>query len=118
MNFTLKNIPERTLKPRENGINMIMDKGLSLTEAQNLIDVSAHLIDFVKLGFGTSAFSNQVEEKIALYQRNNINVYLGGTLFEAFVIRNQYDDYKNLIKKWKLKAVEVSDGSIDISNEE
>jgi phosphosulfolactate synthase len=118
MNFTLKNIPERSEKPRQIGINMVMDKGLSLSEAQNLIDVSAHLIDFVKLGFGTSAFSNQVEEKIALYQKNNINVYLGGTLFEAFVIRKQYEDYKKLIKKWKLKAVEVSDGSIDLSSEE
>ncbi len=118
MNFKLPNIPERTVKPRNYGINMVMDKGLSLNEAKNLIQVSGHLIDFVKLGFGTSAISNNVKEKIALYHDADIHVYLGGTLFEAFIIRGKFAEYKALLEKWNLHTLEVSDGSIEIPHEE
>jgi len=118
MNYSLSNIPNRTVKPRQNGINMVMDKGLSINEAKNLVEVAGHLVDFVKLGFGTSAITNNVEEKIAFYIKSGINVYLGGTLFEAFLIRNQYEDYKKLLKQWKLNAVEVSDGSMSIPHDE
>jgi phosphosulfolactate synthase len=118
MNYSLSNIPDRTTKPRQTGINMVMDKGLSINEAKNLVAAAGHLVDFVKLGFGTSAITNNVEEKIAFYQDSNIDVYLGGTLFEAFLIRNQYEDYKKLLKRWELNAVEVSDGSMSIPHDE
>jgi len=118
MNYSLSNIPDRTTKPRQAGINMVMDKGLSINEAKNLVAAAGHLVDFVKLGFGTSAITNNVEEKIAFYQDSNIDVYLGGTLFEAFLIRNQYEDYKKLLKRWELNAVEVSDGSMSIPHDE
>ena len=45
-------------------------------------------------------------------------VYLGGTLFEAFIIRGMFEEYKNLLRKWNLTMCEVSDGSINISHEE
>lgn len=111
-------LPQRSLKPRKNGITMVMDKGFSLNEAANLIDSSAHLIDFVKLGFGTSVFTNNVENKIKLYKEANINVYLGGTLFEAFIKQNKLDDYRRLLDKWGLDAIEVSDGSLEMARED
>ncbi|MFZ4739552.1 MAG: phosphosulfolactate synthase [Bacteroidales bacterium] len=111
--FTL---PERTEKPRENGITMVMDKGLSVREAEDMIYTSGHLIDFVKLGFGTSLFTNNLKEKIQFYQENNIKVYLGGTLFEAFIIRNKFDDYQKFIKSLNINIVEVSDGSMNIDH--
>jgi phosphosulfolactate synthase len=116
-NFTLPYLPERPDKPREKGITMVMDKGLSLAEARNLIEASGHLIDLVKLGFGTSIVSPNLKEKIQLYKEANINCYLGGTLFEAFVIRNKFDDYRKLIKSLKLEFAEVSDGSITIQHD-
>ena len=45
-------------------------------------------------------------------------VYLGGTLFEAFIIRDMFEEYKQLLKRWDLTMCEVSDGSIEISHEE
>ncbi|MBI1285964.1 MAG: phosphosulfolactate synthase [Flavobacteriales bacterium] len=116
MNFELKHIPERTAKPREAGVTMVMDKGLSLREAEDLLSASGHLIDLIKLGFGTSLISTNIPEKIKLYQEAGAKVYLGGTLFEAFLIRGQYDDYKRLLDKWKLDTVEVSDGSIELKH--
>ena len=114
MNFNLKNIPERSLKPRELGITMVIDKGSSLQECKNLIESSSDYIDFVKFGWATSNFSKNLKEKIELFKKANINVYLGGTLFEAFAIRDQFEDYIDILKEYNLKYAEVSDGSISI----
>ncbi|MCF8275667.1 MAG: phosphosulfolactate synthase [Flavobacteriales bacterium] len=116
MNFELSNIPERASKPREAGLTMVMDKGLSLREAENLIESSDHLTDLVKLGFGTSLITKHLAEKIKLYQDAGIMVYLGGTLFEAFLIRGQFDDYRKLLHKLGLDTAEVSDGSIELNH--
>lgn len=105
-------LPDRTVKPRQTGIAMVMDKGLSVREAEDLIDSAGHLVDFVKLGFGTSIVTNKVKEKIRVYQEAGIKVYLGGTLFEAFAIRDRVDDYLKVTDQLNLDTVEISDGSM------
>lgn len=116
MNFPLKNIPERTEQPRSYGLTMIMDKGLSVEEVKGFISVAKPYIDIAKLGFGTSAVTPNLKQKIELYLQHDIPVYFGGTLFEAFLIRDQFDDYMNIIREYNLKHVEVSDGSINIDH--
>ena len=97
---------------------MVMDKGLSLRDAESFISVGAPHTDIVKLGFGTSFVTPNLRAKIELYQQHNIPVYFGGTLFEAFVIRNQFDDYIAMCKDYKIDVIEVSDGSIEIPHSE
>ncbi len=116
MNFTLPYIPERPAKPRTSGITMMMDKGLSIRQVEDFLSVSSELTDVVKLGFGTSFVTKQLEQKIKLYKEAGMKIYLGGTLFEAFVIRNMFEDYRKLITKLKLDCAEVSDGSIDMNH--
>jgi phosphosulfolactate synthase len=118
LNFSLTQIPERTKQPRQNGLTMVMDKGLSLRDAESFISVGAPHTDIVKLGFGTSFVTPNLRAKIELYQQNNIPVYFGGTLFEAFVIRNQFDDYIAMCKDYNINVIEVSDGSIEIPHTE
>jgi phosphosulfolactate synthase len=118
MNFFLTDIPERTKKPRESGLTMMMDKGLSINDTKNFIEMCGPHTDIIKLGFGTSAISPNIESKIKLYQDAGLMVYLGGTLFEAFIIRGMLEEYIELLKKWNITMCEVSDGSIDISHEE
>lgn len=118
MKNLLTYLPERQSKPRSNGVAMVMDKGLSFRQAEDLISSSHHLIDFIKLGFGTSLVTNNVEEKVKIYQEVGIKVYLGGTLFEAFVIRNMFDEYCRLIDNFGVDAVEVSDGSFDMNHDD
>jgi phosphosulfolactate synthase len=117
-NFELPFVPERPSKPRDTGLTMVMDKGLSLREAENFIEFGSHLVDIVKLGFGTSFVSPHLHEKIKLYHEAGLKVYTGGTLFEAFVVRGMYDDYKRVMDKLGLVTVEVSDGSIEIPIDE
>lgn len=118
MNFSLTQIPERTKQPRQYGLTMVMDKGLSLRDAESFISVGAPHTDILKLGFGTSFVTPNLRAKIELYQQHNIPVYFGGTLFEAFVIRNQFDDYIAMCKDYKIDVIEVSDGSIEIPHSE
>ena len=113
----LNNIPKRSAKPRSNGLTMIMDKGLSLNEAENMIVLKSELTDIVKLGFGTSLLTRYIDKKISLYRDAGIDVYTGGTLFEAFIVRNQLDDFYRLMDKLKLEMVEVSDGCIQMEHE-
>ncbi|MCX6243900.1 MAG: phosphosulfolactate synthase [Bacteroidetes bacterium] len=109
-------IPERSQKPRKSGIAMVMDKGLSLREAEDFVSVCADLTDFVKLGFGTSYVTPGVKEKVRIYQNAGIKVYVGGTLFEAFLIRGKYDDYRRYIDNLGIDSVEISDGSMVIEH--
>lgn len=95
---------------------MVMDKGLSTREAEDLASVGSNYIDYVKLGFGTSVITPDVESKIRIYHDAGMTVYLGGTLFEAFIIRGLYDDYVNLLRESGIKMVEVSDGSYEFEH--
>jgi len=117
MNFNLSQIPERTSKPRLNGITMVMDKGLSTEEAKNMMSVGSQHIDVVKLGFGTAFVTPNLKEKLELYKSYDMPVYFGGTLFEAFIIRNQFEDYISMCKDFGISYMEVSDGSIEIPHD-
>ena len=117
MNFQLNNVPTRTQKPRNNGLTMVMDKGLSVRQAEDLMAVGASYIDFVKLGWTTAYIIPQLEEKLAVYREAGVHPYFGGTLFEAFVARNQFDDFLRVLDKYGLMYAEVSDGSITLPHE-
>lgn len=112
MNFDLSFIPERTSKPRETGVTMMMDKGLSTRQAENFVNSGGEFTDLVKLGFGTSYLTKDLQKKIDIYHEAGLKTYLGGTLFEAFYVRGMFDEYKKLLDKLKITTVEVSDGSI------
>ena len=117
MNYQLNQIPERTEKPRNGGLTMAMDKGLSIRQVEDFLSTSAPYTDVVKLGWATSYVTPNLAEKLAVYRNANIPVYLGGTLFEAFVVRNQFEDYLRVLDKFKLEYVEVSDGSLEMESE-
>jgi phosphosulfolactate synthase len=118
MNVKLPFLPARSVRPRKNGVTMVMDKGLGLKQAEMFIDSCADYVDLVKLGFGTSVITPNVVEKIKLYKDAGFKVYLGGTLFEAFIIRDKFDDYVKFIDKLKIDHVEVSDGSIIMDHDQ
>src|SRR3954465_10097965 len=117
MNYHLKNLPERTSKPRQSGITMAMDKGLSLRETEDFVSSCSDHIDIVKLGWATSFVTPNLKEKLKIYEDAGMPVYFGGTLFEAFVIRDQFDDYRRVLDDYGLKFAEISDGSIDIAHD-
>lgn len=117
MNYHLKQIPERTTKPRTTGFTMVMDKGLSIREVEDMLEISGDYIDIVKLGWATSFVTKNLKEKLAVYKAAGIPVYLGGTLFEAFIVRDQFSDYQKVLDEFGLEYAEVSDGSIVLDHD-
>jgi phosphosulfolactate synthase len=118
MNFMLPFIPERTAKPRETGLTMMMDKGLSIAEIESFADSCSGFADLAKFGFGTALISKDLKAKISVYKQAGILPYFGGTLFEAFFIRGMFEEYRKLIDEFKLEIIEISDGSIIMPHEE
>ncbi len=112
MNFNLPYLPKREDKPRNSGVTMVMDKGLSMAQTRSLIESAGKYTDLLKFGFGTSLLTCNLKEKINLYKNAGIVPYFGGTLFEAFVIRDMFGQYKEYLKKYEMQTVEVSDGSM------
>lgn len=118
MNYIINGLPGREEKPRQRGITMVMDKGLSLRNVEDFIEVASPYTDLVKLGWATSYLTPNLDAKLKLYREAGLPVYFGGTLFETFIVRGQFDDYCRLLDKYGLEYAEVSDGSIDIPHEE
>ena len=111
-------LPYRTVKPRNLGITMVMDTGLPLDLIEDYLKMNSEFIDYVKIGWGTSVVTNDVEKKIKLYQKYDIPICFGGTLFELAVLQNKVKEYKAVLKKYNISYVEISDGSIDMSLED
>lgn len=118
MKFTLNHLPERPAKPRKTGFTMAMDKGLSVREAEDMIEVCGGYIDVVKLGWATGYVSPHLKKKLKVYREAKIPYYFGGTLLEAYVIRGQFEDYRKMIRHFKAEFAEVSDGSITMNTED
>ena len=116
MKMVLPFMPERPAKPRDSGITMVMDKGLSIREAEDFMSVGNDYTDFVKLGFGTSLITPGFEKKITIYKKSGTIPYFGGTLFEAFIVRDMFREYIEFLDKHEIELVEVSDGSYDIDH--
>jgi phosphosulfolactate synthase len=114
---SLKYLPARSSKPRATGINIVIDTGLSINQAENLLSAAESYVDFIKFGFGTAFFTGGFEKKLALYRASGIPVFFGGTIFEAYAVRNQFNDYLRLLDMNQITYAEVSDGSLRMTSE-
>jgi len=110
-------LPDRPLKPRVNGLTMVMDKGLSIRESEDFMSVGNEYTDFVKLGFGTSLLTPGIDKKLSVYKSAGCRPYFGGTLFEAFIIRNMFTEFLEFLDRYEIDLVEISDGSYDMDHQ-
>src|ERR671915_923076 len=110
-------LPERAAKPRQQGLTHVIDKGLNLREIEGMFDTAGEYVDIVKLGWGTSYVTNNLEKKIALYRSFSTPVVCGGTLFEAVYAQGKLDDFKRWLEHFRFSHVEISDGTIEMPRE-
>ena len=110
-------IPTREGKPRTRGLTHVIDKGLNLREIEGLFDTAGEYVDIVKLGWGTSYVTNNLEKKIALYRSFPTPVVCGGTLFEAVYGQGKMDEFKRWLEHYRFSHVEISDGTLEIPRE-
>ena len=117
MNIELPFIPNRPSKPRNEGLTMVMDKGLSLKGAESFCEAASEYADLLKLGFGTSVLTPNLKEKIKIYKAAGIRPYFGGTLFEVFIARNMFDEYRRFLSENGIETAEVSDGVLPVEHD-
>jgi phosphosulfolactate synthase len=110
-------VPARSPKPRAAGLTHVIDKGMNLRDIEGLFDTAGDYVDVVKLGWGTSYVTQNLEKKIALYRSFGTPVVCGGTLFEAVVARGKLDEYRSWLVHNRISHIEVSDGTIDLEHE-
>ena len=116
--FEFLTLPERTTKPRESGLTHVLDKGYSLEQVRQFIEVSGDYVDIVKLGWGTAVVTPNVKEKIALYQSFGIPVCFGGTFFEVCLRQGKFNEFLALVDECEMECVEISDGTVAMDQEE
>jgi phosphosulfolactate synthase len=109
-------LPPRSAKPREVGVTHVLDKGLSVAEIDNLVEVAGGFIDIVKLGWGTALATANLEPKLARYREHGIPVVLGGTLTELAIAQDRFDDLIAWVKDLGLHHFEISDGTIALEH--
>jgi len=112
-------IKGREVKPRKQGLTMIIDKGLGLGETKDLLEVAGEYIDLIKLGFGTSVLYPHalLEKKISLIKSYGVDVYPGGTLLEIAILQNNLRKHLEMTVSLGYTAIEISDGTINVAPE-
>ena len=116
--FEFLTLPERTTKPRESGLTHVLDKGYSLEQVRQFLEVAESYVDIVKLGWGTAVVTPNAKEKIALYQSFGIPVCFGGTFFEVCLRQGKLEEFLALVDECGMECVEISDGTIDMDEED
>ncbi|MEI6128423.1 MAG: phosphosulfolactate synthase, partial [Pseudomonadota bacterium] len=117
--FDFIEIIERAEKPRSKGLVMVLDKGLGLSQAQDLMQAAPY-IDIVKLGWATPRLfpEDMIQEKIRLYKKHDILVGNGGTLLEIAHQQRKIDQFLMYCRKIGIELIEVSNGVLNISSDE
>lgn len=110
----------RKAKPRDRGLTMVMDKGLGYEMYRDLLQLAGPYIDFIKLGFGTTALTpvSLLSEKLHLAREANIHLYPGGTFFEVAYQQDRLSAYLDTLQHLGFYWVEISDGTISLSDQE
>jgi phosphosulfolactate synthase len=100
------------LPKRTTGLTHVIDKGLGPRGWEDVLEVSGHLIDIVKLGWGTAYVTKSLERKLAVLKEKP--VVIGGTFFEVIYVKDRLEEYKLWLSGLGLTHVEISDGTVDI----
>ena len=111
-------LPAREQKPRSKGLTMMIDGGLPLGVLRDVLESAGTFIDYVKFGWGTALVTAQLDEKIACLRDHDVSYYFGGTLFEKHIMQDRFDDFRALCLDAECEYVEVSNGTIELSNTE
>ena len=115
---TRLDLPFRESAPRRTGLTMVIDTGLFTGQFVDMVDSVGEYVDFVKFGWCTGLVTRDVKRKIDVLREAGINFYFGGTLFERFAVDGMVEDFRDLCRSLGAAHVEVSNGTIVMSNAE
>lgn len=112
----LLDLPDRSAKPRQDGVTHVIDRGLSVAEVDGLVEVAGDVVDIVKLGWGTALATANLEQKLERYREHGIPVVLGGTLTELAIAKDRLEELIEWVRELGLAHFEISDGTIALDH--
>jgi phosphosulfolactate synthase len=116
MNIAGLMLPERTTKPRMRGLTIVLDNGVPSSYFEDMIASNIRLVDLVKFGWGTALVTDQLDRKIAGLRAAGVDFFFGGTLFEKFYSQRKVDAYRDFCLRHGCRYVEISNGTVGLSN--
>ena len=60
----LLDLPDRSAKPRQQGLTHVLDRGLSVSQIDAMVEIAGEFVDVVKLGWGTAVATGGLEAKV------------------------------------------------------
>lgn len=113
---TFLKLPERASKPRTQGLSILLDNGVPTNLFRDVVTSSPNLIDFVKFGWCTALVTADLSAKIQALRDAGIGFFFGGTLFEKAYVQRKLEDYMAFLRSHACEWVEISNGTITLSN--
>jgi phosphosulfolactate synthase len=113
----LLDLPARSAKPRQQGITHVLDRGLSLSDVDGMVEVAGEFVDLVKLGWGTALATGNLQPKLARYREHGIPVVLGGTLTELAIAQDRLEPLVEWLQELGIDYIEISDGTITLAHD-
>ena len=111
-------LPTRESSPRRTGLTMLIDTGLFTGQFVDAVESVGEYVDMVKFGWCTALVTRDIKRKIDVLRETGITFYFGGTLFERFALDGMVGDFRDLCRGLGATHVEVSNGTIALSNAE
>ena len=117
--FSFLPMPERSSKPRKNGLTMCLDQGMGLTYTEDLLSICSEYVDVWKLGWATAQLQPKeiVSKKVELIRNHDISVCNGGTLLELSEHQGKAEQLFSELLDLGCDSTEISSGSLDIDSD-
>ncbi len=107
-------------KPRVRGLTVVIDHGIGIRGIEDLVEMAADHIDFMKLTSGTSAITGAevVRRKVKILRDAGIHVQIGGTFTEVCVWQGVFEQFLEDARSIGVNTIEISDGTITMGPSE
>ncbi|MFG1357489.1 phosphosulfolactate synthase [Xanthobacter pseudotagetidis] len=110
-------------KPRRTGLTMMIDQGLGLNAAADVVGAAGAYVDLVKIKTGTARLYSEgyLKEKLALYRAADIRPFIGGQFHEyvfatlgAAALPRFYEEALRI----GFATIEISDNVVPLTEDE
>src|SRR5215475_14467264 len=109
-------LPIRPGKPRRTGITHVLDRGLPLTQATDLLEQNGCYVDVWKFGWGIAYLDPQLAAKLDLLARHRVLASPGGTLLEIAWAQGRQLEFLDWASDCGFPCVEVSAGTVPMDD--
>src|SRR5262252_7264997 len=110
-------LPARAAKPRARGITHVLDRGLPLAQAADLLGANGPYVDVWKLGWGISYLDPNLAAKLDLLATHRVLASPGGTLLEIAWAQGRAAEFLDWARACGFPCVEVSAGTVPMDTD-